>query len=377
MEQHSPRRREVVIIGGGPGGTTCAMELARLGHEKVTVLESGVYDAFRIGESMPPEIRPILVRLGILEGFLAQGHEPCYGSCSYWGDDRRGYNDSIMSVYGHGWHVDRCRFNRFLAEGAIAADAELMIGCTFVAAEARGGGGYRLSARRQGNDDDTCELVRLDADFVVDASGARGIFARQQGSRKQEDRPLICLGARFRLQDGEQRITKMTHLESVSYGWWYAARLPDDVLLVALSTDAVALKSLELQRRDTWMQALKSTSNTVKLIANAELIDSQPRAYPAPSFRLDRMTGSHWLALGDAASSFDPITSQGIIKSMSEAQLAAETIHACLRGREEVLESYERALADRFEHYVSMRRYLYRRENRWPRSPFWMRQQAQ
>ena len=54
----------------------------------------------------------------ILEKFLAEGHDPCYGSCSYWGDDKRGYNDTILSPYGHGWHLDRKRFNLFLAKQA-------------------------------------------------------------------------------------------------------------------------------------------------------------------------------------------------------------------------------------------------------------------
>ena len=365
---------QVVILGGGPGGATCAVALRRLGLKDVLIVETGDYDTFRIGESVPPEIRPILSRLDILEGFLAQGHEPCYGSCSYWGEERRGFNDAILSVYGHGWHLDRRRFNRFLAEEAGKAGAKLWVGVGLHRSRRRKEGGYRLTLRKMGKKsrvEARGSDFEIDADFVVDATGARCVFARQRGSGKLNDRPLICLGARFSLKNGSANITKMTHLEAVSYGWWYAARLPGDTLLVSLTTDAQTLKQMGLHHPQRWENALRETPNTARIIGRARIIDTRPKSYPAPSFRLDKIVGSHWLAVGDAASAYDPITSQGIIKSMSDARFAAGTIKKFLASAGNELAIYQRMIADRFTQYTAMRRYFYQLENRWPRSTFW------
>lgn len=335
------------------------------------MIEAGEYDKFRMGETIPPETRPIFVQLGILEKFLAEGHDPCYGSCSYWGDDRRGYNDSLFSVYGHGWHLDRRRFNHFLGQEAQVAGATLATRSLFQHSEALDDGKFQLSIKTAED-----RLVSVTANFVVDATGARGVFARQQGSKKINDRPLIGLGARFSLKNVPKAISQMTHLEAVEYGWWYAARLPNDTLLVMLATDAETLKAMNLQQPNTWFDLLEKTPNTGKWIVQTEKIDESPRSYPAPSFRLDKMVGRHWLAIGDAASAYDPITSQGVIKSLSDGIFAAQTIAQYLRHQEDKLEIFEQTITARHQQYLEMRRYFYRLENRWPKAAFWQKHQA-
>ena len=114
----------------------------------------------------------------ILEKFLAEGHDPCYGSCSYWGDDRRGYNDSLFSVYGHGWHLDRRRFNYFLGQEVRAAGATLAPRHHFHRSEALDDGRIQLGIRTTED-----ALVSITTNFVVDATGARSVFARQQGRK--------------------------------------------------------------------------------------------------------------------------------------------------------------------------------------------------
>jgi flavin-dependent dehydrogenase len=129
--KHPKALYQVVILGGGPAGSACAISLARQGIQEILLVEAGEYDQFCIGESIPPETRLVFIRLGILEQFLAEGHEPCYGSRCYWGDDRWGSDDTPLGVYGHGWHLDRSRFNRFVAQQAEIAGASLMTGTTF------------------------------------------------------------------------------------------------------------------------------------------------------------------------------------------------------------------------------------------------------
>ena len=168
----------------------------------------------------------------------------------------------------------------------------------------------------------------------------------------------------------------MTHLEAVEYGWWYAARLPNDTLLVMLTTDAETFKVMNLNHSATWFNLLEKTANTRKWIAGARMIDEHPECCPAPSFRLDQLRGRHWLAIGDAASAYDPITSQGIIKSLIDGISAAATIAQYLQHGDDSLDIFEQNVIARYQQYLEMRRYFYRLEKRWPGSEFWRKQQA-
>ena len=108
--------RRAAIQSGVAPSFAAALTLAGQGVEKVLVVESSAYEQPRIGESIPPDSRHLFAELGLLEAFLAEGHEPCLGSCSSWGADELGYNDFLFNPYGNGWHLDRRRFDAFLAD---------------------------------------------------------------------------------------------------------------------------------------------------------------------------------------------------------------------------------------------------------------------
>ena len=104
----------------------------------------------------------------------------------------------------------------------------------------------------------------------------------------------------------------------------------------------------------------------------AVLMPDSLRVWPTPSFLLDRPAGADWLAVGDAASTYDPLSSQGIHKAFVDAMAAAPVIAGLLEGGEDVGESgFAEGIAARFEDYVSNRNYFYDLEARWPDAPFW------
>lgn len=360
---------QIAIIGGGPAGSACALALIQKGLHDILIIESGEYDQFRIGENIPPESRRFFRSLGIYESFLAEAHEPCYGSCSYWGSDKRGYNDSLLNLHGHGWHLDRRRFNQFLAQQAQTAGAELAPGTTLIGSELHKTG-FSL------NLESSSSQSRIDADFVIDASGPRGLFARQRGSKKVHGDPLVCLTARFALDDRTQTVSKQTHLEAVEHGWWYAARLPDETLLVTFYTDAETLKKLGLQKPEHWHAQLRQAVNTARLTQGAQCVDDAIRSFPAPSYRLDKLCGENWLAVGDAASAYDPITSQGIIKSIANGMLAASAIQLREFGNKASLDDFAEVVTAEYRQYLEIRRHFYSLEQRWPKSVFWKNRHA-
>lgn len=355
---------QIAIIGAGPAGCSCAIALQKLGISDIIILDNSKIGKFQIGESVPPDINSIFKQLDIFESFLKENHEPCYGSCSYWGSELRGYNDSILSPFGHGWHLDRSKFNQFMIVEAKKTGSKILTNSTYETSYKKNEG-YQIKVNTKDG-----ETKIINANFVIDASGSKGVFASQNNSEKINDRHLVCLGMQFK-NSGTKEISKLTHLESVENGWWYAARIPNNKLLVTFYTIPEIVKNKNLQNTNNWLKLLKKATNTSNWIADMEVSDKKIQGYYAPTFCLSQITGENWLTIGDAASSYDPITSQGIIKSMIQGIRAAEIIKHYNNGNEDALNHFEKEIKEQYNTYSTSRTYFYNLEQRWVQSPFW------
>ena len=353
---------DVAVLGGGPAGAACAIALAGLGIGRVVLCEAEETRPERLGETIPPDTRPLLDRLGVLEAFLAGGHAPCHGSCSSWGSDRLGHNDFLLSPFGPGWHLDRQRFEQMLLDQAVARGVTLRQGMRLSGAR-READGHRLTFRAG---------QALRARLVVDATGSAGIFARMQGARRQEAEALHCVAARFSVRAPD--LSRLTWLEAVPEGWWYAARLPGESLLVMFASDADLMRHRGLTDPERFGAALCETLHIHRLLKTATLTGTL-RAWAAPSFLLDHSAGTDWIAIGDAASCYDPITSQGLYKALASGLSAAQAIAATLNGNATTLATCAASVRHDFETYQAMRRHLYGLERRWSEAAFWRRRQ--
>src|SRR3954471_23078246 len=273
--------RAVAILGGGPAGCATALALHHQGIGDVLVIEAGNHDAQRIGESIPPDTGLMFRSLGIWDDFVAEGHAPCLGSRSAWGDNRLGYNDYLYNPHGQGWHLDRRRFDAFLLAQICERGMGVLTGTSFDKAEPLQGGGYRL--RLIGADG---AVTTLTARFVVDATGARGLFAHQRGvNRRRLDQMVVAAGF-FEVPEGS-RGSHLTLLEATEYGWGYSARLPGGQHVAALATDAALLKEGCLAQPLPWMERLATTRHVAGDVAGAVLIPGSLKVWPTPSFLLD------------------------------------------------------------------------------------------
>jgi 2-polyprenyl-6-methoxyphenol hydroxylase-like FAD-dependent oxidoreductase len=106
---------DVVVLGAGPAGCATALSLAQAGISPVLLVGPTRHRHLRVGESVPPDIRLVLDELGLWDEFLKERHETWLGSSSSWGADALGYNDFLFNPLGNGWHLDRARFDGFLA----------------------------------------------------------------------------------------------------------------------------------------------------------------------------------------------------------------------------------------------------------------------
>ena len=361
---------DVLILGGGPAGAAAALSLRRHAPSlSVALVEQSGYDTPRVGETLPPTVQTVLERLGVWETFVGEGHVAAYGTCSAWGSDDLFDNEFIYHPAGRGWHLDRRRFDRMLAREAADRGVTTYSGHKFTGSRHGGRGGWLLDAiSEQGGE------VGIEASFVIDATGRRAAFAAQRGVGKVLLDRLLGVSVTFGARDAEPFADTYTLVEAWEEGWWYSALLPDDRVVVFCMSDADVVKRRGLKSAETWLGLLEQTRHTRERVRHATPLGA-PSAHAAHTHRLERVTGDAWLAVGDAATTFDPLSSQGILKSLRAGVLASYAVADYFKGSASGLEKYEALMTREFKDYLAARADFYGRERRWEASPFWLRRQ--
>jgi flavin-dependent dehydrogenase len=211
---------------------------------------------------------------------------------------------------------------------------------------------------------------RMRARYLVDATGRTGSASlRQLSSTMVLDR-LIGVGTFF----PERRTTPYILIEAIDTGWFYSAAVPDGRLGVIYFTDADLYARAGTERRAYFAQQLNKAYRTRARVAS----DPRPEhllTLSAATTRRIRVCGRGWIAVGDAALGFDPLSSLGIFKALDSASRASRHVINALDGKTES-SSYENWSTQVFGHYLGHRERYYSREIRWPGSPFWARRQV-
>ena len=365
MKPNALETVEVAVIGGGPAGCATALALTRLGRS-VLVLEQTDYEKTRVGEILPPAVRNPLMQLGVWGKFLAEKHLPAAGIQSVWGRDELHENNFIFNPHGAGWHLERNRFDAMLAEAAKDAGAGVLREAKGFSLLANGTGDWRVETSNRGI------RRRWRARFVVDATGRASAVAYKQGAVRKSWDHLVAATSFFSPGAPARSAKHMALVEAVESGWWYSALLPDGRMVAALMTDADLYAQGRRASEEYWQEQMAATRQT-KLRLRGWTGLSVPRIFSANTSRLDRMTGDDWLAVGDSAMAFDPLSSQGVYKAIESGIHAAKAIHRQLAGDEKARLDYAQRLEEGFTRYLAARNYFYRREHRWTDSPFWAR----
>jgi flavin-dependent dehydrogenase len=358
------RHFDVVIVGGGAAGSAAALTLLAQGQENVAIVEKSDFSRPRIGETIPPDANFLLEMLGVTDVFRAQGHIPCYGSTSVWAHPTPGYNDFLVNVHGQGWHLDRSRFDAMLLNQAEARGAVVFHGAQCLGIKADKAADKVNSVRLRAA---AGAMIELTASEFVDATGRSASLAVKMGARKQVDDRQVVISARFRVP-ARNGFGNSTWLESEPRGWWYGARLPGDQAIVAIGTDPHLAKAAGLYDLRSWLFELTNTSLIAPLLQGAGLIAESFLISSSHSYCLNFATGANWIAVGDSASAFDPLSSAGIYKALQTGRLAADCI---AEARPEGRSAYQKRVHDDYGAYLVRNDALYLKERRWPGHGFW------
>ena len=373
---------DITIIGGGVAGCMAAMSLVQ--YYRVALVDKLEQPPERIGECLAPAARRILKKLNLLEGMEAQftsstdkTHLVHTGTRSYWGSEQPYVTDHLRNPDGFGWHLNRQVFESYLRQSAEQRGVKCLWG---------------LKLHESSYDDPLWQLTlqpenkeagedasHIQSRFVIDASGRQSYFARRMGVEREHHDKLISCWATLADVEGN----KMARISADKLGWWYSASLPHNRRVLALQTDSDLIDRSVIRDPFEFIELAKTNRAMAEVLNNSFAEITFEGSVAANSSRLKQVCGPRWAALGDAAISFDPLSSQGMFNAMAGALQLSELMHQL-----DVVQSKDKSRMQEFQdlytqqtnriwsHYLSHKKFFYGEERRWKDAAFWKRRHS-
>ncbi|WP_167019665.1 NAD(P)/FAD-dependent oxidoreductase [Chitinophaga sp. Cy-1792] len=352
----------VIIIGGGPAGAATALQLRSRGYECL-ILEASATPVRKPGETIPPQSWHLFKKSGLETLLHHPSHLTCYGNRFIWGDEHPVDKSFFANTVARGWHLCRDIFEEQLSAEVTRRGAQYLPGCTVTAANFNNGQWHvTYIATNKAIQTITCK-------FIVDATGRKARVARKLGIQRNSLDRLAGITTCITLPGS---IQQFTYLEAVQTGWWYAAPLTEKQLVLSFMTDTDLLPATLRSSKDL-LQSAATTTMISELITGNAATDTPLTIASAATGYLQQRSGHQWLAVGDAAYSYDPISSYGITSALESGYYAGHAIADHLNGDNDALRAYDWAISTAFSTYLKMLTGQYLQERRWQDAPFWSR----
>ena len=329
---------DIIVIGGGPAGSTVATLVAEQGH-RVLLLEREVEQQFKIGESLIPATYWTFKRLGMLEK-LRTSHFPQKYSVQFYSRTGKGSTPFyFFQTNPHEsavtWQVLRSEFDQMLLDNAKEKGVEVRRGIGV--REVFFDGDTATGVLTQ-NTDGTRET--LSATVIVDSTGQRSLIGRQLNLNTIE--PNLKMASLFTHYEGGHRdegidegATLILHTEEKD-SWFWSIPLPYNRTSIGVVGE---LDYLLQNRRDTDGKLDTQKIFTEELNKCAPLkqrLEDAKQLFPIQttkdfSYRASRIAGNNWVLVGDAFGFLDPVYSTGLFLALKSGEMAADAIIEAFR----------------------------------------------
>lgn len=346
---------DVIIIGGGPGGSAAGTFLAQAG-KKVLILEKEIFPRFHIGESLLPYNTALFEEMGVLETLKQSGFPRKFGAQFHIGNGSRStyfvFRNGQFTRQHEAFQVERAKFDHILLRHTAQCGAEVREGWLV----------NRFSCERdqlnvqaksvQG------ENVVFRAKYLIDASGRGNLTGNQEGIRVVHPRlKKVAVFGHFegvKVDPGEKGgDTVIVRLENK---WFWLIPLSQSKVSVGCVMDQEELRRSGKQPSALFHEICTGSPPMQERMREAKLI-GEIQTTSDFSYHNKTLAGPRLLRVGDAAGFMDPIFSAGVYLAMMSGKLAAKTLIDALGSSKEYPDSfrrYERRIHSAMETYWEM-----------------------
>ena len=323
---------DVLVIGGGPAGSTIAALLAQQGRS-VVLVEKAQHPRFHIGESLLPANAQLFDRLGVREQVDRIGMPKLGIEFVSPDDDRRAsveFADAMNKTMPQAWQVRRSELDEMLFRHAQTRGACTVENCR-VRDVAFDADGATVQAELTGADG-RATPKQWRARFVIDASGRDTLLGNQLKIKQKN--PRHNSAALFGHFTGAERLPgKMAGNISIcwfAHGWFWFIPLADGTTSVGAVCWPYYLKSRTRPLREFFADTIALCPELARRLRNATLVDDAVHATGNYSYMSTHATGERYLMLGDAYTFIDPMFSTGVYLAMHSAFEGADLVATAL-----------------------------------------------
>ncbi len=353
---------DILVIGGGPGGSTAATMLARQGFS-VRLLERERFPREHIGESLLPASLPILELLGVMPEVEAAGFLPKFGATMVWGKDTTPwswYFRETNRTHQSAFQVWRPTFDHLLLKNAAKHGVEVLeehrvLEVLF--------DGDRATGVRYSDSDGAQHTVH--AKFIVDASGQAGLIGRMRRLRMPDAsfQNLAVYGYFEGAEPLPEPDATNILIESYENGWFWNIPLHTGVMSAGAVVDHTAgQEGIRALGAEAYLMAqIEAAYRTKQMHANSKLV-SGPFVLRDWSYLSQEVAGDGWVLAGDAACFIDPLFSSGVHLALTAGVMASAFVTSAIRMpemREAAGRVYQQLYYQQYGHFREMAKLFY------------------
>jgi FAD-dependent halogenase len=331
---------DVVVVGGGPAGSTVSTLVARQG-KRVLLVDKQKFPRYQIGESLlPSTIHGVCRILGVADEIARAGFKRKQGGTFKWGTNPEPWEFSfavsprLAGPTSFAYQVERSKFDSILFDNARRSGVDVREGYAVSEVIEEDG---RVVGIRYEDDDGQSREAR--ARYVVDASGNGSRIHRLVGGKRNYSDFFRNIAV-FGYFEGGRRMPKPAdgNIFSVAFdkGWIWYIPLADNLTSVGAVVGRENVKEIQDNAAAAWRRMLKSCPEIDALLEGVDQVSegqyAEVRVRKDYSYWKDRFWSPGMILVGDAACFVDPVFSSGVHLATYSALLAARSINSCLDG---------------------------------------------